>query len=149
MCALYQALGVSRSASKDTIRLAYLRLAKRLHPDVNKAPGADQNFQKVREAYEVLYDENRRREYDRQLIPPSGSGTHSGDPRVNVTWMYRAGQEQAQSRGQGKPFGFTEEAAAWRARQEYEEMRRRAQQDQFYAEFNQFRYRQRILSPLV
>ncbi|CAJ1366843.1 unnamed protein product, partial [Effrenium voratum] len=68
---LYKALGVARSASRESIRASYLQLAKKLHPDVNKAPGAEKKFQALREAYEVLSDDARRREYDRQFMPPN------------------------------------------------------------------------------
>eukprot|EP00425_Heterocapsa_triquetra_P032889 CAMPEP_0195115772 /NCGR_PEP_ID=MMETSP0448-20130528/110023_1 /TAXON_ID=66468 /ORGANISM="Heterocapsa triquestra, Strain CCMP 448" /LENGTH=63 /DNA_ID=CAMNT_0040152899 /DNA_START=42 /DNA_END=230 /DNA_ORIENTATION=+ len=59
---LYAVLGVSRSASRESIRLAYLRLAKQLHPDINKADEAAKKFQRVAEAYEVLSDDVKRRE---------------------------------------------------------------------------------------
>ncbi|CAE7351971.1 dnaJ [Symbiodinium sp. CCMP2592] len=123
----------------------YLRLAKQLHPDVNKAAGAEQSFQKVRDAYEVLSNDDKRREYDRQIAPPDRGPRSGPDPRA--TWMYRSrtGQPGGMS---GKPFGFTDEAA-WRARQEYEEMRRRAEEAQFYAEFNQYRYRQSLFESLL
>mmetsp|Transcript_70501 Transcript_70501/g.168868 ORF Transcript_70501/g.168868 Transcript_70501/m.168868 type:complete len:243 (-) Transcript_70501:64-792(-) len=68
MCrGLYAVLGVSRTASKDTVKKAYLRLAKQLHPDVNPEAGARQKFQEVRQAYEVLADDAKRKEHDKSL----------------------------------------------------------------------------------
>lgn len=81
---LYTVLGVSRIASKETIRLAYLRLAKELHPDVNKSTEAIQRFQGLRDAYEVLSDESRRRDYDRQLEMYSRSNAGSGSRRPSM-----------------------------------------------------------------
>ncbi|MCQ2795568.1 MAG: molecular chaperone DnaJ [Bacilli bacterium] len=60
----YETLGVSKSASKDEIKAAYRKLAKQYHPDVNKAPGAEAKFKEVQEAYDVLYDDNKRATYD-------------------------------------------------------------------------------------
>eukprot|EP00667_Euglena_gracilis_P012313 EG_transcript_12653 len=61
---LYKHLGVSRNASTDEIRDAYKRHAKRLHPDVNKAADAHEQFARLGEAHEVLSDPERRRLYD-------------------------------------------------------------------------------------
>ena len=61
---LYGRLGVRREASPAAIRKAYLRLAKRLHPDVNRRPEAHDAFLAVKEAYEVLSNGLLRREYD-------------------------------------------------------------------------------------
>lgn len=61
----YDALGVSRTASTDEIQRAYRKLARRLHPDVNSDPGAEERFKEVSEAYQVLSDPDQRRKYDR------------------------------------------------------------------------------------
>lgn len=61
----YETLGVPRDASQDDIRAAYRRLARQNHPDVNKAPEAEDRFKEVSEAYEVLRDKEKRAEYDR------------------------------------------------------------------------------------
>jgi len=62
----YEVLGVSKDASINDIKLAYRRLARKLHPDVNKTdPKAKEKFIEIQEAYEVLNDENKRRNYDR------------------------------------------------------------------------------------
>ncbi len=61
----YTILGVSRDATKDDIRSAHRRLARELHPDVNKASDAAQRFAKVQEAYDVLSDDDKRKIYDR------------------------------------------------------------------------------------
>lgn len=60
----YQILGVSKNATEQEIKSAYRALAKKYHPDVNKAPGAEQKYKDVNEAYEVLHDPEKRRKYD-------------------------------------------------------------------------------------
>ena len=60
----YEVLGVEKSASDKEIKSAFRRLAKQYHPDVNKEPDAEAKFKEIQEAYAVLSDENRRRQYD-------------------------------------------------------------------------------------
>ena len=57
-------LGIARNASEDEIKKAYRRLALKYHPDKNKAPGAEERFKEVAEAYEVLSDKRKRDIYD-------------------------------------------------------------------------------------
>lgn len=61
----YEILGVDRDADQKTIKRAFLKLARKYHPDVNKEPGAEEKFKKISEAYSVLSDEQKRANYDR------------------------------------------------------------------------------------
>ena len=62
----YEVLGVSRDADDATIKKAFRRLARELHPDVNtNDPEAEDKFKEAAEAYEVLSDPERRATYDR------------------------------------------------------------------------------------
>ncbi len=64
----YAVLGVSPHATDDEIKSAYRRAARRLHPDANpNNPGAAIQFQDVTAAYELLSDDRRKRDYDKQL----------------------------------------------------------------------------------
>jgi curved DNA-binding protein len=60
----YKILGVERAASKDDIKRAYRRLARKYHPDVSKEPNAEARFKEMKEAYEVLKDPEKRSAYD-------------------------------------------------------------------------------------
>lgn len=60
----YEILGVSKTASADEIKSAFRKLAKQYHPDVNKAPDAADKFKEAQEAYAVLSDEQKRKQYD-------------------------------------------------------------------------------------
>ena len=60
----YQTLGVAKSASAEEVKRAYRNLAKKYHPDVNKAADASQKFQEIQSAYGVLSDDSKRRRYD-------------------------------------------------------------------------------------
>lgn len=62
---LYSVLGVSRSADQKEIRRAYREKARKFHPDVNKAPGAEETFKRISEAHDVLSDPETRSQYDR------------------------------------------------------------------------------------
>lgn len=60
----YEVLGVSKTATDEEIKRAFRKLAKQYHPDVNKDEGASEKFKEIGEAYAVLSDENKRRQYD-------------------------------------------------------------------------------------
>lgn len=85
---LYGLLGVSRDADAESIKKAYRKAARKLHPDVNPDPEANAQFQEVGRAYEVLSDPQKRAAYDR-----------GGDP---------FGQGGAGGFGQGAGFSFTD-----------------------------------------
>lgn len=61
----YEILEVSREASKEEIKAAFRKKARTLHPDVNKAPDAEEKFKELGKAYETLMDDNKRATYDR------------------------------------------------------------------------------------
>ena len=72
----YEILGVDRDADQRTIKRAFLKKAREVHPDVSDDPDAEQKFKEVNEAYSVLSDEQKRANYDRFGTPdgPGGSG---------------------------------------------------------------------------
>ena len=61
----YEILGVSRDASKEDLKRAYRRLARKYHPDMNKERGAEERFKEINRAYEVLSEPEMRARYDR------------------------------------------------------------------------------------
>lgn len=83
---LYAVLGITKTDSDDTIRKAYRKLAKSLHPDRNPGDAAaEAKFKEVSEAYDVLSDPSTRKEYDeaREMFAgggfrPGGFGGHGG-----------------------------------------------------------------------
>ena len=60
----YEILGVSKNATDEEIKRAFRKLAKQYHPDVNKEPGAEAKFKEIGEAYAVLSDPSKRKQYD-------------------------------------------------------------------------------------
>ena len=88
----YDVLGASRNASESDIRTAYRKLARKFHPDVNKAPDSAQKFREATEAYEVLSDAQKRRMYDEYghagpVVQPPPPGANGG----RYTWSPRGG----------------------------------------------------------
>jgi len=75
----YEVLGVGRNASDDEIKSAFRKLARQLHPDVNKEPDAEEKFKEINEAYGVLSDADKRARYDRfgrEGLGNTGGGFH-------------------------------------------------------------------------
>jgi len=93
---LYKILGVTEKADQDALKKAYRQLAKEYHPDVT---GGDkkktERFKEVNEAYAVLGDEKKRREYDRLKHSPVGmDGMPQGfDPEM-FSQVFGGGAEQ-------------------------------------------------------
>lgn len=104
---LYETLGVPRTADKKEIHKAYRSLARKYHPDVNRDPGADEQFKRISEAYHVLNDPETRAQYDRfgpefrqytaagaasssRGHGPGAGGRGDGSPRYQ-TWSSASG----------------------------------------------------------
>jgi curved DNA-binding protein len=60
----YKVLGVEREATAEELSKAYKKRARRLHPDLNRSPGAEAKFKELNEAYDVLKDPEKRKRYD-------------------------------------------------------------------------------------
>lgn len=60
----YDVLGLAKNASEEQIKNTYRKLALRYHPDRNKAPDAEERFKEISEAYAVLSDDEKRKQYD-------------------------------------------------------------------------------------
>ena len=78
----YEVLGVSKTASKDDIKSAYRKLAKKYHPD-NKETGDEAKFKEVQEAYDILYDDQKRSAYDQfghAAFEQGAGGPGAGNP---------------------------------------------------------------------
>jgi curved DNA-binding protein len=87
----YKIMGLDDTASADEIKRKYRKLARKYHPDVSEETNSEARFKEVGEAYQVLKDPERRREYDElrqyggaapaDFRPPPGWQTHAGfDP---------------------------------------------------------------------
>lgn len=74
----YEILGVSRDADKEEIKRAYRKLARKYHPDVNKEPGAEEQFKEINRAYEILSEPEMRARYDRFGEAGVGSAATAG-----------------------------------------------------------------------
>ena len=72
----YEVLGVDKDADARTIKRAFLKKARTVHPDVSDDPEAEAKFKELNEAYSVLSDEQKRANYDRYGTAdgPGGSG---------------------------------------------------------------------------
>lgn len=111
----YKTLGVERSASADELKKAYRKLARKYHPDVNQDAGAEEQFKKINEAYDVLKDSEKRQAYDQlganwkngqQFRPPPGWGDQFGGGfggQANFSDLF--GDLFGQSQGFGGGFG--------------------------------------------
>jgi len=99
---LYDVLGVSPDADTDTIKKAYRRLARQLHPDVNPDPETQERFKGVSRAYEVLSDPQKRAAYDRGGDPfggMGGFGQGAGFSFTDIMDAFFGAQPGGQTRG--------------------------------------------------
>ncbi len=74
----YAVLGVASDASQKEIKTAYRAKARELHPDTNSAPGAEDQFKAVQQAYDAVGDAKKRTAYDRARQNPMGGGSPFG-----------------------------------------------------------------------
>ena len=95
----YKILGVPKTAKDNEIKKAYRKLALQWHPDKNKAPGAEEKFKEISEAYDVLSDKEKREIFDKygeeglKGSPAGGnnSNTHFQGPGFARTFVFTSG----------------------------------------------------------
>ncbi len=108
----YEILGVPRNASADDIKKAHRKLVRKFHPDVNKNnKEAEEKFKEAQEAYDVLSEPGKRRNYDQFGHAGVGAGGAAGAGNADVWEQFRRAQQGRGGRG-GGPGGA---GYSWRA----------------------------------
>ncbi|KAK4253314.1 hypothetical protein QN277_010637 [Acacia crassicarpa] len=94
----YQVLGVDKNASQREIQKAFHKLSLQYHPDKNKNKGAQEKFSQINNAYEILSDEQKRKNYDMYGDEKGDPGFGAGDPgdQSGYTYFTSGGQGQSQ-----------------------------------------------------
>ncbi|CAD8159016.1 unnamed protein product [Paramecium octaurelia] len=131
----YAILNISKTNDQPTIKKAYYALAKKFHPDVNQ--GKEDKFKEVNEAYEVLSDDNIKKEYDAARAPQSQNSQTYQQQQYNDSRKYQSTSQQRQSQN------YTQNQYT---RNQFEEAIRRAQehlnQQQQYRQYERMRAQQ-------
>lgn len=76
----YQVLLIDKNADRKQIKTAYYRLSKQYHPDMNKDQEAGGKFKEIQDAYNVLGNEQNKKEYDRSRSQRPESNRPTGNP---------------------------------------------------------------------
>ena len=76
----YRVLEINKNASQDDIRKSFRTLALKYHPDKNKTIGSKEIFMKIVEAYEILSDENGKKNYDESI------NVKKNAPKYDFSW---------------------------------------------------------------
>jgi len=107
----YATLGVGKDASASEIKRAYRKLARKWHPDVNSGDAAaEDRFKEISEAYHVLGDEKRRKQYDRVGPEAFAQEFDLSDFGDQFGSFFRGGfSPGGQGRGRGADFSMFEE----------------------------------------
>jgi len=107
----YKVMGLSRQATGEEIKKAYRSLALQYHPDRNQGdPGCEDRLKEFNEAYQVLGEENKRRQYDlscrRSFYRPVYDQEDSGDDLIDILRVFGHGGFGMRGLGGCKGMGF-------------------------------------------
>ena len=95
----YRVLGVDRTASAEVIKKAYRKLARQHHPDISKAADASARMQEINEAYDVLYDPEKRAAYDRVGQGAQGGRDFQPPPDWDAGFEFSGGPQDTSDAG--------------------------------------------------